>query len=91
MLFIKSGTAVIPAKAGIQMLKDFRTTGSKINCPLRGVIVLPDSRIRGITSDSPTCVLITNHLATVFWLLSGMASCFISRMASGSINDGLEK
>src|SRR5450759_1660918 len=27
------------------------------------------------------CRPITNHLATVFWLLSGMASCFISGMA----------
>src|SRR5450759_61147 len=32
------------------------------------------------------CRPITNHLATVFWLLSGMASCFISGMASSFIS-----
>gem|GEM_PF-4544611 len=34
-----------------------------------------------ITSDLPACGLITNHLATVVRLLSGMASSFTSRMA----------
>jgi len=33
---------------------------------------------------------ITNHFATVFWLLSGVASCFISRFISGFIRDHRE-
>ena len=38
-----------------------------------------------MTNDLAACCLITNHLATVLWLLSGMASCSISQMASSSI------
>jgi hypothetical protein len=40
-----------------------------------------ESFVIAITSDLPACWLITNHLATVLWLLSGMASCFTSRLA----------
>jgi hypothetical protein len=35
----------------------------------------PSNRGVNFTSSVPD---ITNHLATIFWLLSGMASCFIS-------------
>ena len=38
-----------------------------------------------MTNDLAACCLITNHLATVLWLLSGMASSFTSQMASSSI------
>ena len=39
---------------------------------------------RSLTKMAPTpFVLITNHLATVFWLLSGMASCFTSSSTRG--------
>ena len=53
---------------------------------------LPLGEGRGeITSDWPACGLITNHLATVFGLLSGMASSFFSRMASSSIREQLNR
>ncbi|MDP2761146.1 MAG: hypothetical protein Q8O64_12225 [Sideroxyarcus sp.] len=44
-----------------------------------------------ITSDLPACRLITNHLATVFWLLSGMASSFISQMASSFTSSSIRR
>ncbi len=69
---------IIPAQAGFQLIgaRLARMGGLLFNsqqssrsgptlrlCPLRGVFISLDSRLRGITS----------HLATVFWLLSGMA------------------
>src|SRR5450756_3001160 len=43
---------------------------------------MASSFISGMASSFTRQIAITNHLATVFWLPSGMASCFTSRFIS---------
>ena len=56
---------VIPAQEGIQLIKKFPRSGAISRfCPLRGIFVLLDSRLRGNDgADELLCVIAISHFS----------------------------